>query len=323
MQQKALLILGMHRSGTSAVTGALERLGVPLGSKLYAPHPGVNDKGYFEHQQIAGLDDEVLAALGTCWDDLLPLTAERFASVALTAYSRRLRRILQRDFAKLPLFAVKDPRMCRLLPWWLASLAELSIEPVCLLMIRHPFEVAESLSRRDGFSREKALLLWLDYTLASEAGSRQAQRAVLTFEGLMQSPVDALARLESTLGVAFPKPVANRAGVVSEFLSPSLRHHRLTDKTPTTPLESLCCEVMQTLEANAATPAALGAPFEAFQHRHAALLAEIPEWLRQHVLTLNQNRAAYHLTWLRVARSVSHRWTGPVRWLERRFGREV
>lgn len=305
------------------MTGAIGRLGVPLGPKLYAPHPGVNDKGYFEHQQIADLDDEVLAALGTCWDDIFPITVAHFEAVSLAAYSRRLQRFLKRDFKKYPLFAVKDPRMCRLLPWWLASLAEIAVAPACLLMLRHPFEVADSLQRRDGFSREKALLLWLDYTLASEAGTRHVPRALLTFDGLMDSPVESLARVESALDIHFPKAVDNRAGVVSEFLSPSLRHHRMAAVSPGNPLEALCCEVMALAEANAASPDALCAPFDGFQRRQAALLAEIPEWLQMHISALNRHRAQYHLTWLRVARSASHRWSAPVRWLERRLGRDV
>ncbi|MBS3936798.1 MAG: hypothetical protein KGZ43_11555 [Sulfuritalea sp.] len=59
-ERKVLVVVGMHRSGTSATTGALRCLGVSLGDRLYAGHRGINDKGYFEHSDIADTNDEVL-----------------------------------------------------------------------------------------------------------------------------------------------------------------------------------------------------------------------------------------------------------------------
>ena len=54
--QKCIVVLGMHRSGTSVLMGVLSMLGVELGLNLMAPTEG-NPRGYFENQSICELND--------------------------------------------------------------------------------------------------------------------------------------------------------------------------------------------------------------------------------------------------------------------------
>ena len=61
--KQVLVVIGMHRSGTSASTGALQCVGVELGGKLYSGHRDINAKGYFEHSDIADTNDEVILRL--------------------------------------------------------------------------------------------------------------------------------------------------------------------------------------------------------------------------------------------------------------------
>lgn len=325
MAKTALLVLGMHRSGTSAVTGVLGALGVPLGRRLFAAHAGVNDKGYFENAPIASLNDEILCVLGSSWDDFFPIPASRFEDHAMAPYLPRATQILERDFSDDELFAVKDPRMCRLLPWWLSVLRGQFVAPVCLLMARHPFEVADSLTRRDGFSREKGLMLWLEYVLAAEFETRGLPRTVMTFNQLLARPLDALSQFEADLGVTLPSDATSRADQVATFLSASLRHHASPSNTPTNQLERLCLEVMQALDAFGpdSDPQEFEGRFDAYRARRDALLEEIPEWIRAHIAGLSRRGGNYHLTWLRVRRSWSHRYTRAIRHLERKLGRPV
>jgi len=83
----AIVVLGMHRSGTSALTGILSRCGVPLGSRLYDGHAGINDKGYFENAPLADLNDDLLLAVGSCWHDLSGPSARMVAAAATQAVS--------------------------------------------------------------------------------------------------------------------------------------------------------------------------------------------------------------------------------------------
>ena len=73
--QRAILVLGMHRSGTSAVTGALRLCGVELGTELMQPGSD-NPKGFWEHAGVVAIHERLLAALERSWNDPRPLPAD-------------------------------------------------------------------------------------------------------------------------------------------------------------------------------------------------------------------------------------------------------
>ena len=63
-EMRSLVILGMHRSGTSALAGLVQLLGVNLGEDLLPAMPEVNEKGFFEHQEILDIHEGLLKSLG-------------------------------------------------------------------------------------------------------------------------------------------------------------------------------------------------------------------------------------------------------------------
>ncbi len=225
-----LIVLGMHRSGTSALAGALEILGVELGEPLMAPRDGENTRGYFEHLEIYRFHQRLLETLGVSWDDLRtprfeigdPLFSEQRAELAGW---------LRHYFVGAPLWAVKDPRACRFVPLWSAALADLGCTPRYLVIIRHPDEVAASLGRRDRFSRDKSDLLWADHYLAAEAGTRGARRAFINYVELLRAPEAELDRLARELDVTWP--ASADGGDLHDFLSGALRHHAAPAEAPT------------------------------------------------------------------------------------------
>jgi len=223
--KQALVIIGMHRSGTSATTGALQCLGVQLGKRLYAGHAGINDKGYFEHSDIADTNDEVLWKMGSSWDDVLLKPEGWWEKEELEPYKEKMKGFIRRDFAGSQLWAVKDPRVCRLLPWWLAILKDENITPYFLFVIRRADEVYRSLEKRDGFSKDKALLLWFLHYIEAEKYSRNYSRAFLSFDKFLYDPAGELQRVEGALGIKYPVSVPEATACLSQFLSAKLRHH--------------------------------------------------------------------------------------------------
>ncbi len=226
MKQTALMSLGMHRSGTSASTGVLKLLGIELGERLAPGHKGINDFGYFEHVDILDLHDAILADLGTSWDGVLPLPEGWWTAPEIGRHAEALRRILDRDFSDAPIWAVKDPRMCRMLPLWLPVLDARGDDVVCLLILRPPAEVAASLARRDGISQEWACHLWLEHNLLVEKESRGRRRAFLLFDDLLSDPEATLAAIGRILGIEWPRPLDQAAQDIRAFLKLDLRHHR-------------------------------------------------------------------------------------------------
>jgi hypothetical protein len=151
----------MHRSGTSALTRTLGLRGAAL--PLRAVPPGDdNETGFWEPQEIVHLHDEVLQSAGSAWDDAAAFPQAWFNSVTAVDFKRRIADALDRDFPDTPpLFVVKDPRLCLLVPLWRSLLQELGIEPLCVIPVRNPLEIAASLSKRNAIQEEHSLLLWL------------------------------------------------------------------------------------------------------------------------------------------------------------------
>src|ERR1700731_3783206 len=116
--RRAVVVLGMHQSGTSALCGALNLMGVDFGKRLMLPSDA-NEKGHWEHEEIVRVHDGLLSSLGSSWDDAEPLPSDWLEWKITREVRSQLLWIAERDFAHSSLFGIKDPRMCRLIPLWL------------------------------------------------------------------------------------------------------------------------------------------------------------------------------------------------------------
>ena len=229
--RRVVVVLGMHRSGTSAVAGCLHRLGVDFGPRLM-PATEDNPRGYFEHVDFVNLHDRLLLALGRAWDDTSPFPpgwwqgdalADRFCAEAV--------RLVQRDFADTPLWGFKDPRLCRLLPWWRLRWRELGCEPRFVIVRRPPLEVAASLGKREGFSAAKSHLLWLQHVLDAERETRGCPRVVIDFKAFVADWQTALEPVRGLLGQLWPNPPAAVEAAESRFVDPGLLRSTLDEDT--------------------------------------------------------------------------------------------
>jgi hypothetical protein len=140
-------------------------------------------------------------------------------------FKQRLVDALNRDFGDAPLFVLKDPRLCILAPLWLSLLAGLDITPLCVIPVRNPFEIAASLNKRNSFSEEKSLLLWLKYFLSAEESTRGLSRTFVLYETLLRDWRGAIAKISSELCVSWPRQSHRTDLEIERFLSADLRHH--------------------------------------------------------------------------------------------------
>jgi len=221
----AVLVLGMHRSGTSALSGALSLLGVSVPGDLLPPSKD-NQKGFFENRRIVEFHDRLLEEFGSRWDDPLPLGQECFRSPAAQAAARELATLLQEEFGHRAAVLVKDPRMCRLVPVWIEALALIDRRPVAVLPHRHPLEVAASLQRRDSFSRAHALALWLQHVLAAEQATRGLPRCFTLYDDLLYDWRSVARKIGEELNFAWGRDRARVEAEIDAFLTSELRHHR-------------------------------------------------------------------------------------------------
>jgi predicted O-methyltransferase YrrM len=189
LPERLLLVLGMHRSGTSALSGLLCQQGFS-GPQHPDAADSNNPTGYWEPPEIRAVHNAMLGQVQSSWDDLM-LPAEIWSPVELDQHLQQLEQALQRDYAapsSNQVAVVKDPRQCRLQPLWNDLLHKHQLQASVLLVVRHPIAVALSLQRRDQLPVNRSLLLWLSHTLEAERHSRHLPRQVVVYELLLQDP---------------------------------------------------------------------------------------------------------------------------------------
>jgi len=185
-----IVVLGMHRSGTSSVAGLLARMGVHPGSDddlLIGPD---NPKGHYE---LAGLHDACLRRLdaaGGDWKDP-PATAP---ARAIDAFRSDVMALLETLEPQRP-WLIKEPRLCLVA----RELLPLLTRPVFVHVVREPRAVAASLAARDGLDPVHALALWEHYTRAAFAASRGWRRVLVGYAELMADPLGTTRRLFAEL----------------------------------------------------------------------------------------------------------------------------
>ena len=223
-EKSALFVLGMHRSGTSLMAGCLAGLGVDFGSDMVPAREGVNAKGFFEHRQILEVHDRLLGLLESDWMDPCPLPTGWAKGAGATAEAQRLQTILHRDL-RSPLIGIKDPRLARLLPLWTDLMEREGRATKTIIVLRKPSEIAASLARRDQFSEERSLLLWLNQMLGAEEVTRGLPRLFINFEDLLAAPAESCERISDRLEIQFPILPAEGRTILEEFATKSLQHH--------------------------------------------------------------------------------------------------
>ncbi len=273
----AVLVLGMHRSGTSALTRVLNLLGAELGDDLMPAGPD-NPSGFWEHNGVVSAHERLLLALGRSWDDPRPMPDGWLESAAAHEAAREIEAVIRRDFDAAPLWAVKDPRLCRLLPLWRRVLGNLGIEPRVLLVSRHPREVMDSLAKRDGLPAPISELLWARYLLDATAGSEGCPRSMLAYVDLMEDWRQAITLAFDAIGLDLHAD-AEQAAQIDGFLRPQLRHHRADAGSAAGLLQPLSALSTGTLDPGARQQAAhafeqAAAPVIAVAGAYAGLLAD-------------------------------------------------
>lgn len=219
----ALLVLGMHRSGTSATTRVLSLLGAATGpyKVVCTPH---NQRGNWENLRMRMMNDDLLGKLGRTWHDPRPMPPEWRRQPCYAEALSSLCAAIREDFADAPLWVVKDPRMCRLLPLWRDAFDALDIDARVLLVARRPSEVMASIRARNGDACAN-LACWKRHILEALHGSRDLPRAMITYDGLLRDPDRVARHVGACLGIRWPADPDDARMKIREFLEASLRHH--------------------------------------------------------------------------------------------------
>ena len=227
MREKStvVFVVGMHRSGTSAMAGALQTIGLELGHNLLEGNRH-NPRGYFENREVVDINNDLLAALGAGWDTIVPMEKGWEAAAELAPFTDRIRSFLLKSLEQYPLLGIKDPRLGITLPLWQRVLDELAISHSYILMLRHPLEICQSLAFRDFMSTEKALMMWANAMLTLECATRPYPRTIASFEAFQADPFVTVEKVSYDLAMPFSMSAAVRKVQLETFINPSLKHHQ-------------------------------------------------------------------------------------------------
>ena len=188
-----VIIIGMHRSGTSALAGLLHNSNLIMGEeKNLIPKPSQeNIKGFYENYLFRRINDHIVEKCGYAiksWDTKVPQMSANF----LTRY--RMRRILKQYNERYDKWGWKDPRTCLTLGLWLKEIEKLDFSGKCKLLyiMRDPYAVASSMVKRDNTNFENGLKLWLVYNQYALAAidSFNISTHYLTYENLIKNPIE-------------------------------------------------------------------------------------------------------------------------------------
>lgn len=219
-----LLVLGMHRSGTSALAGLLGIGGANLGHRVLGASDG-NETGHWEDALAVDLHEELLLRFGTGWSDPFGLPRDWAASEAAGEAGLRITRYLQEDRARHQPWALKDPRLCLFGGLWRDAASRAGIPTGAVLMLRPPGEIAASLHQRDGIGMRHAELLWLDHMQSAVQVVEHMTHAVVGYEQLLDAWEQLIPVLQALPGGESLDYDTARLEKVRQFLDPSRRHH--------------------------------------------------------------------------------------------------
>lgn len=229
LQQPAqIVVLGMHRSGTSALTGAFAAMGAFVGDEASLTAKNwENPLGFFERRDLRAICDGILHDCGADWWKVARFEADRIPLSVTSARGVEIRQAvaaLDEGAGEDGVWVVKEPRLCLLFPVFRRHL----IDPHVVVSIRHPMEVAQSLRHRNGFPIAVGLALWEAYNVAILTGLGGIEPVIVRFSDLVESTDETLKRIASELtqsGVTGLDAKAGAKAVLSSLRRESSEGH--------------------------------------------------------------------------------------------------
>jgi hypothetical protein len=224
-RQSCILVLGMHRSGTSVLTRVINLLGATLPQNLMGAHP-TNEGGHWEPERLVDLHDQILAEAGSRWYDWRELDLSVLSFNRLEFYKTEIRRLIEEEYGDAPLFVLKDPRICRFVPLYQDILSDMKIDAKYTLIHRNPLAVAASLKARNEIPKACSQLLWLRHVLEAEKTTRGYARIFLSYEALLADDGRQVSKLAAALDVTWPEHSADTMAEIRRSVRQDLQHQK-------------------------------------------------------------------------------------------------
>lgn len=219
--KRVIVVLGIHRSGTSALTKGLETMGVSLGNALIPPNL-FNEKGYWEDLDFHSLNLEMLGSFEDRIRRILPLTEEEVTALCQKGYLARASQLLLEKLPTSQPLGIKDPRFSILLPFWKKVFNECDVRASFIIALRNPLSVAACQEQFNNQHREKSFWIWISYLLSCLLNSEHDERVLVDYDELLKNPTLQIHRIARTLQLDIHPELLQSYS--HDFIDASLRH---------------------------------------------------------------------------------------------------
>lgn len=224
MTNRAVVVLGMHHSGTSVVARSLAVFDVYLGDDLMPGQPD-HPRGFWEDNRITAANDRLLATHGFSWRTP-GFDCNRIKHYR--GYRQTVRQVaedVRARFGHVPQWGFKDPRTCRLVPFWKNVFRMIGVDPSYIIVVRHPRSVAESLRAKYGLSLRTGYTLWLEHMAAAIGDTQHDNRVFVSYDRMLDDPRRELRREAVALDLDSSKINSTPGRIfIQSFLDEKLRH---------------------------------------------------------------------------------------------------
>lgn len=195
MNKELIVVLGMHRSGTSVLTKGISEIGYYVGKTAEGKED--NQKGFFENEELVRLNEHILDEFSIRWktiDYLYIDRCETFIDFLKERYFQRAYNIIENLFQNSNKCVIKDPRVSILMPFWERILNKMDINVKYVLALRSPDEVAQSLINRKDMDYKSAIDLWLYYNISIMKKTNH-DMIVINYDNIISDTKETLIRL--------------------------------------------------------------------------------------------------------------------------------
>lgn len=223
-KKKVVCILGTGKSGTSMITRVINLMGIYLGKSedIKVPNKDVNTQGYWENIKITKIHDEILKEFNSSLESTRPLPNEWWKLPKIEKYKIRLMELIKNELDEQVLWGFKDPRLCVMLPLWERLFYILDIDPMFVIPIRNPIDVANSLMKSDGLGFNYGLCLWYYHMVNIIDGTKGYNRIFIKYDDMVENPDSNLNNLGNFLSMSLSEEDVEKS---KKGINPDLRNN--------------------------------------------------------------------------------------------------
>lgn len=228
--KQILMVLGMHRSGTSLIAKSLEVIGGSLGDNLLPPGDD-NPKGFWEDKEFNDLNIEILSLLGQKWYSLSPVELQTLEKEQFDYLFAKAITLTKSKLQKNPVWILKDPRASLLMPFWSEVFNKLGVKPNFVFALRHPDSVCQSLWKRNHFNHVFSAFIWFKHNLEVIkflSSEKKSNYVIVDYDQFLAAPDPSIKQFSES----FDLPIIQEKlkFLKNDFIDISLRH-TVSDQT--------------------------------------------------------------------------------------------